>query len=282
MQDIFTSDDALFDTRPWRRIDMSCLAPASGVPTMLSETEQKLYYWLTRVWARGHGAIVDLGCFAGGSTARLALGHGEAGLTSPIHAYDRFTAQARVKRRVLYPQGIAPFEGEDILPLVRDLLSPWSDHITLHPGQIEDQRWQADPIEILVMDAGKTASGLDRMAEIFFPHLIPGQSLLVQQDYLQWNQPWVAVQMEMLTDFFVPRAHARPDTVVWECTRPVTPGALARAQVSELPDDTMLAYLELAHERFESWNLGKRIDTLIRALRANPGQRAAHDFEHRP
>ena len=44
----------------------------------------------------------------------------------------------------------------------------------------------------------------------------------------------------------------------------------------------MLAYLELAYERFEGWNLGRRIDTLIRAMRANPGQRAAHDFNRRP
>lgn len=282
MQDISPSATSLFDTRPWRRIALSRLEAARAVPTMLSETEQKLYYWLTRHWAAGRGAIVDLGCFAGGSTARLALGHAEAGLTTPIHAYDRFTAQARVKRRVLYPQGISPFDGEDILPLARELLRPWQAHITLHRGQIEEQHWQNGPIEILVMDAGKTAPDLDRMAQIFFPHLVPGTSLLVQQDYLQWNQPWVAVQMELLADVFTPRAHARPDTVVWECTAPVTADALARAQVADLSDEMMLAYLELAYERFEGWNLGRRIDTLIRAMRANPGQRAAHDFSRRP
>ena len=55
--------------RPWRGV---CLPPdAVGIPTMLSKTERKLLYTLAREYASGEGAIVDAGCFLGGSTAAL-------------------------------------------------------------------------------------------------------------------------------------------------------------------------------------------------------------------
>ncbi|WP_146136737.1 class I SAM-dependent methyltransferase [Aliiruegeria haliotis] len=274
-----------FDTKteairhaPWRRLMDRSLGRARSVPTMLSLEEQKLYHWLTAFWADGAGAIVDLGCFAGGSTARLAEGHRIAGLVSAIHAYDRFTADEDVKQSILYKQGLSPFEGNDILPLARDLLAPWGDAIHFHRGEIDQMSWEGGPIEILVMDASKAAETMDRMAEAFFPYLVPGRSLIVQQDFLHWSQPWVPVQMERMPVHFTPLAYAPRDTVVFLCTEAPDREALATARTAHLSDSELVAHLEVAARSFSDWGLEQRLRDMIDGLRANPGKRRAYQF----
>ncbi|MEM9247895.1 MAG: hypothetical protein AAGB05_04255 [Pseudomonadota bacterium] len=269
---------AALETRPWTRLLERALGTARTVPTMLSSEEQKLYYWLTAFWAEGAGEIVDLGCFAGGSTARLAEGHRVAGLRTGLHAYDRFTAKEDVKASVLYPQGIEPFEGEDILPLAERLLSPWAPRITFHRGEIDQHTWSDGPIELLVLDASKTAATGDAMAEIFFPHLVPGQSLVVQQDFLHWSQPWVPAQMEALSGCFRPLAHAPRDTMVFLCEHVPTAEHLASARVSALDDAALDHRLAAAQARYAGWSLSEPFEEMRAALAANPGERRAFAF----
>jgi hypothetical protein len=58
--------------RPWR--DVTLPADATGIPTVLSKAEPRLLYGLAREYARDDAAIVDAGCFHGGSTAALLAG----------------------------------------------------------------------------------------------------------------------------------------------------------------------------------------------------------------
>ncbi len=62
--------------------------------------ECQLYHWVGRQ-AKGLGATVDLGAFAGGSAARLLSGLALSGHPYHLHAYDRFTAGPDVQRRFL-------------------------------------------------------------------------------------------------------------------------------------------------------------------------------------
>ncbi len=266
------------EARPWTRLLERALGAARRVPTMLSPEEQKLYYWLCAFWAEGAGEIVDLGCFAGGSTARLAEGRRVAGLDCRLHAFDRFTADARAKQSILYPQGVAEFEGNDILPLAQDLLAPWAPSITFHRGEIEQTGWAGGPIEILVMDASKTAASGDAMAAAFFPHLIPGASLVVQQDCLHWSQPWVPAQMERLAPCFRPLAHAPRDTVVFLCERTPTAREIAAARLADSDDAALDADLAGSAARLAALGLSRRIEAMRAALAANPGERRAFAF----
>ncbi|SMX30886.1 hypothetical protein [Actibacterium lipolyticum] len=269
---------SVFDKSPWRLLLPRALADANHVPTMLREEEQQLYFWLTSLWAEGSGAIVDLGCFVGGSTARLAAGHAAAGLASKIHAFDRFTSDEQTKKKLLYPAGIEVFKGHDTLPLATALLGRWADRITLHPGEIEHAVWN-EPIELLVMDASKTASSADNMAEIFFPHLIAGQSLLVQQDLMHWSQPWIAAQMELLSEYFTPLAFCRDSTIVYGCTKVPTLKALKGAQVGGLSDDALISLLEKAKHTLSAFVEAQQFDEMIKAIRANPKERTAWRFQ---
>lgn len=269
----------IFAAAPWRSLAPEALGAAWPVPTMLAREEQLFYYWLMRDWARGDGATVDLGCFAGGSTARLAEGQRAAGRAGPIHAYDRFCADGRVKAKFLYPAGIDPFEGEDILPLVTRLLAPWAETIVLHPGRIEEQSWDGGPIEILVLDASKIVANMDRMAEIFFPALIPGRSVVVQQDYLHWANPWIAAQMARMRRWLKPVAYARGDTIAFLCIAPIDEAALEAGRVGGLSEAEMRKALFAARRHMRALAVADRVKLLIRALEANPGTRSAHEMK---
>lgn len=249
---------------------------------MLSRKERKLYLWLAEHWAQGGGAIVDLGCFTGGSTAYLAEGCRRAGRHQPIHAYDRFRASDDVKRLILYPAGIPEFTGTNILPLAEYLLRHWAPDITLHPGEIEDQVWPGDPIEILTIDAAKTAASADRMAETFFPSLVPGHSVVVQQDFLHWKVPWIPVQMERMADWFTPVAVCPRDTVVYRCERRIDATALKAGRVTGLRDRELLDGLTRARARFRRWGVEDRLVDMTRAVALNPHKRRAKDFVNRP
>ncbi|WP_424940986.1 hypothetical protein [Aliiroseovarius sp. S253] len=273
------NDPAVFKDSPWKALDPALLAQAANVPTMLAPEEQQFYAWATSEWMQDKGAVVDLGCFAGGSTARLAAGHQHAGHTGLIHAYDRFGANEEVKTHILYKQGIAPFEGNNILELAIDLLTPWTERISLHPGQIEDQSWEEGPIEILVMDASKTVQTMDAMTRTFFPSLIPGRSLVVQQDYLFWRQPWIAIQMELLADYFVPVAHVPNNTMVFLNTKQIDGTALEHAAVGPIPHDRRLDLLRLAHQRTTEagFDVSMPMDEQIRTFEQHPNvDRAKH------
>jgi hypothetical protein len=246
---------------------------------MLSEEEQKLYFWLTAFWVQGAGAIVDLGCFAGGSTARLAEGLTVAGHMARLHAYDRFTADEATKHSILYAQGVPPFPDRNILGLTRSLLAPWAQSVALHPGEIESARWDDGPIEILLVDAAKSAASMDRMSETFLPNLIPGRSLLVHQDFLHWNQPWIAAQMEALNEFFVPVAAVPRDTIVFLCRRVPQAADVMDARTADLSDRRLTSLLLRARRRFASWRLGNRFADLQAAMAHNPGCRRAFQFE---
>ena len=257
--------------KPWRDVDASVLEATRTVPTMLAEPEQRLYHWLTAEWASGAGAIVELGCFAGGSTARLAEGHRIAGLRSEIHAFDRFSINQSGKEKHLYPAGVPAFEGEDLLPLAKQLLKPWEKRITLHPGAIEEQSWSGAAIELLIMDASKSSATADRFAEMFYPSLIPGHSLVVQQDYLHWKLPWIAAQMELMADSFTPVAFAPHHTIVFRCDAPVDGEILARGRVCGLSQTQMTTLLRDARKRLRALGVARKVITLIKAAQANPG-----------
>src|SRR3954452_12269147 len=80
--------------RPWR--DVTLPPDAVGIPTMLSKTERKLLYGLAREYASGDAAIVDAGCFLGGSTAALLAGlrdRGAAWAGPPLASYDLFRVE---------------------------------------------------------------------------------------------------------------------------------------------------------------------------------------------
>lgn len=265
--------DAPLSARPWRQISPAMLAPVAGVPTMLSAEEQQLYYWLARSRAGGPGPIADLGSFVGGSAARMALGLADGGLRGPVHMFDRFTVQPGVKQRILYAQGIPPFDGEDLLPLSQRLLAPWADRLRWHRGDILGKSWPANahPIRLMTLDICKLPSVADHVTLTFLPHLREG-AIVVQQDFLQWDQPWTPVQMLLLGDWLEPLVRVG-SSLVFHCVRVPDREALAQATITDLDDAALIAGLDEAARAYAAFDVAEGLALAAEVVRRNPGIR---------
>ena len=279
------ADSLLSDAagRPWQKLKQVDLGLAKSVPSMLNDEEIRFYHWISKRTASAAGSIVDLGAFIGGATAHLAEGTRAGGATDKrIFAFDHFSATEKVKRKQLYPKGIARFDGEDIFPISKRLLIPWQPNIVFRRGRIEDSPWRDGPISLLVLDASKTTIVTDHIARTFFPHLIPGQSVIIQQDELHWKEPWIAVQMQRLARCFVPICHIPGNAVAYICARRPGPLALRRARVDDLSDEALIDDLQASSERLAAFDVAAKIDRQIAGIRLNPGQRRAWAFKNRP
>lgn len=288
---------AFFAEKPWTTFGSADLGQAALVPTMLQFDEQAYYVALARDWAQGAGAIVDLGSFAGGSAACLAEGVAQAGRRQIVHGYDKFevvdfgsfadryrryceTPPASDSPHPLMP--LPDAAGNDMQPVAEAFLRPWGDAVQLCKGAIEELGWTGGPIELLVMDASKTAVSMDRMSAQFFPHLIPGRSVVVQQDFLWWQQPWIAAQMAILADYLQPVVHVPRDSVSFLCTKAIPAEILSCLRVADMTDSDLIGHLRDMKQRVKPLRIDKEMRRLIASVRANPGKRKAYQFHTKP
>lgn len=269
-----------FDNAMWQQISDADLGDALNVPSMLNAEEARFYFWLAAKQAVTLGSIVDLGCFAGGSTAYLAEGNRAGGGNACIYAYDQFKASEKAKQRQLYSKGVPHFDGRSILLLAKQLLSPWEPNITFRDGRIEDSIWSHGDISILVLDASKTAEVTDQTTQIFFPSLVPGKSIIVQQDELHWKEPWIAVQMDRLSDWFTPLCHVPGGTVAYRCIKKIELGDVIQNKVSQMTDLEMINALERSKSRLDKLNITEKLSRQQSAIRLNPGKRSASGFSN--
>lgn len=125
------------------------------------------------------------------------------------------------------------------------------------------------------MDASKSPATMDHMAQEFFPHLIPGRSIVIQQDYLHWRQPWVTVQMQLLKRHFRPLVHIPEENVVWVCKKEISTKDIERNLVNPLSNADMIPIVEQAMERFGKRFGHHHFERMISGLRRNPDIRIA-------
>lgn len=265
---------SLWPDAPWRDIPAADLAPALAVPSMLSDREAQLYHWLGRR-ARGAGATIDLGAFAGGSAARLLSGLALSGNRYHLHAYDRFTAKPSTRARHLTRHGVPHAEDCDILPLATAHLSPWAPHVTLHRGDIAQAEWPGNPVEIIAIDAAKSPGLADHVAAQFFPALVPGVSVVIHQDFLHASQPWLAVQMARLAPAFATLGRVAADCVAFLNIAPVTPDMLTEARTDGMDDSALIHATRAAADHFAALAPRPRFRAMIARIKANPGVRIA-------
>jgi len=263
---------AEFAARPWEAVAASDLGAALAVPTMLTPEEGRLYHWLGRRVA-GDGAVVDLGAYAGGSAARLLAGLALAGRANPVHSYDRFRSSRMFWARYMPGEPLPETDDADLLPVVQRHLAPWKGRFTLHVGDIAGTRWTDGPIEILSVDAAKGSALADHIAGQFFPALVPGRSILVQQDYLMAVQPWLCAQMVALRSQFLPLAHVPKVGLVFLCVAPVTSEALTLAQVDSLTDGKLMSRVREAAAWHEGMVGRGRFKEMLAQIKAHPGVR---------
>jgi predicted O-methyltransferase YrrM len=222
------------------------------VRSMLSYTERALLYLLARNHVDGRGAIVDAGCFVGGSTLALAMGLRDnrgGAVTTRVHSYDMFRYDSWSMQGYLDDlSGL--IEGADLRPVFQSNIAGYEDLVVVHAGDLREQQWHGEPIEVLFIDIAKSWELNHQVARMFFPSLVPGHSVIVQQDLVHWGHPWTMVLMEHYADHFRPLGYAWFSSMVYLCTRPFDRSELER-DLQELPLERKLELVDQAKLRIE-------------------------------
>lgn len=219
------------------------------VGSMLGYDERLLLRWATRAGNSSTDAVVDAGCFLGGSTLALASGvMARAGAPSPVHVYDLFV-YGEASQSAWVPEG-APFAvGASTLPAFERHVERVRPMLTLHPGDIREQSWSRDPIGTLFIDIAKGWGIGDAVWRQFFPSLVAGESLVVQQDLVHWGHPWCAIVMELLADHVEYLGWAWFSSAVYRVTRPIDASDLPESLLRDTTLEQKLTLLDRAAER---------------------------------
>lgn len=194
----------------------------STPPTMLNDSEIKLLYWLAKDIFTGSGTLVELGSWLGGSTAAFAQGlaNNKKNITKNIFSYDNFVWTAWYNR---YNLNIAKSVGDSFIDIYLQNINQWKEIINVRHGDVCKLGWHGDPIEILFVDIMKSLETAKSVAHSFFPHLIPGKSLVIHQDFKHFHEFWIHTMTFRLREHLVPvlNIHNAP-TIVFKCIKKIT------------------------------------------------------------
>lgn len=180
----------------------------SSVPqhSFIDAAEYRAYTEAMRSNFTGEGVVVDAGCFAGSSTRALCEGISELSACSGrgrfVIAIDRFIVGDGYIAEHFVGAGVDLRAGESFLSVFMDTVSEFLPIVDVRPGELVQVGRIEAPIEVLAIDVAKSPSLNAYMLFHWFPRLIPGRSLVIQQDFYAPSQPWLAVTMGLLSEHF--------------------------------------------------------------------------------
>jgi uncharacterized protein YbaR (Trm112 family) len=224
-------------------------------PAMLGEEEKKLPAWMSVKAAAMTGTMVELGCYLGGSTMALLEGALNSSATKKegklIHSYDLFTANAFMVEHSLRDHGVN--EGESFLHVYKKLMNDYECHIECHAGNILEQSWKGEPINLLYVDILWDWNINQHVFNNFYSSLRPG-STLIHQDYVYSWYPWLPVSMEWLVEagYFSFDSFAQYSTVSFRCEKGPA-GALGIDFDTDLDLNTKRRLLKRSQKRFTGY-----------------------------
>jgi len=214
--------------------------------SMLTPSEISLLFALAKDYYTGYGEIVDLGPLLGVGTNALAKGLAQnprvVDKSKRIHSFDLFFANGMgtvVTRAARSGSVLDRFLGNN---------DAYRKHLSVAAGDILEMDWDRTPIEILFIDLAKSWSLNRHVVRRFFPYLIPGRSIVLQQDYVHFGEYWIAITMEMFAEYFRHLSYVDAATSVFLLTREI-PNHVLYAEIEALPLDRKLHYLECAREK---------------------------------
>jgi len=238
--------------RPWRGDSHDVDIP--WVKTMLSKEERRLLYVLAREYAAGEAAIVDAGCFLGGSTVALLGGVRDRATRwegPPVASYDLFRVDPATISKYFDDSVSA---GDSFRGLFDTNVAGFGVSHVVHEGDIAEIGWTGGPIDVLFLDVLKTWELNDAVVRDFFPSLVPGRSVVVHQDYGWGWHPWIPITVELMGDSL-----RLVDGMEWGSHVFFVQGEIpapALNGVSGLDLDAKLELMERAVDRSEGWVRG--------------------------
>jgi hypothetical protein len=157
---------------------------------MVTDAELCLAETYARYSYTGEGKIVELGCWLGAITLALARGVSEnpqRRVSRPIEAFDRFRWEpwmTPVADLLGCPK--VP-DGESFFGHTTANVKTYEHLIRLHEQDLLAPHRFRDRIEFLFIDAMKSWELANAITQTYFPRLIAGRSLVVQQDFAHYD-----------------------------------------------------------------------------------------------
>lgn len=191
---------AAADGRPYTLERAPDLPPR--IVSLMFPQERDLLFSLAKYYYRGKGDIIDAGIFMGSSTFCFTSGladnpHASGGT---IHSYDRAIVTDGMANYLAVREAIGP-SGSDFSSYLRATVDLFGWPVQLHLGDITQMSYSGK-VEILFLDILKDRTLLTHCNRMFMGCLIPGRSIVVQQDYF-WHENWyINAYMELLSEYF--------------------------------------------------------------------------------
>lgn len=199
------------------------------------------------------GEIVDLGCWMCSTTISLARGVRDLQEKFPSHAIRKIYAFDRF----VWEEWMNPFSsrlsckylnGECFMPEARGALGALEEFVELIQCDLCDYRWDKGPIKLLLVDAMKNSALARKIAEQFYPSLVPG-SILIHQDYKHLHTPWIHILQYRLRDYFELYFETKQGPTLSFKTRARIPHSVVRdLQLDDLSDEDVDAAFRYSME----------------------------------
>jgi len=226
---------------PWYGMPDS--AVDESVFSMLPIHERKMLTWLAEHMSFDDSGVVDAGCFLGGSTVALCRGLARNHVpdkVGKITVYDMFVAPQDAYSLEAIGQGRTP--GASVLDIFERHVSEFRPFLDVRAGDFCEQTAPADPISLCFIDIAKTWEVNDHAVRTFFPRLIPGRTILVQQDYNDHSCPWVNLTMARFAQHFEYLNDVRGSRI-YLMRSPIPPERLAIPLREECPPEKLVSLM---------------------------------------
>ena len=218
-----------------------------NVRSMLSTHEIALLYSCAKHCWNGK-AIVDLGPLSGASTWALAKGlmesESEYPVKSVINSFDLWRAESSYKE---YLTEYRQSDSNSVLGHWIEVMEGFHHMVEPHQGDFCTWQWNGSEIGILFVDIAKSWDLNDHVVSTMFPCLSPG-SILIQQDYIHWNEYWIHMEMARFSEFFEHCQFLRGATSVYKCIKS-PPKDLCRVSLNSYSYSEQVELLEIERNR---------------------------------
>lgn len=215
--------------------------------TMMVSDEIHYLFSLAKDTYTGEGEIVDAGCLLGGST--VAFGEGLKrnetveleSKYSRIHAYDLFKYYDYMKDLTIKE---TKKEGESLLPEFSSNVIDYYEFLSIYPGDILKRSWNNEKIEILFIDLSKSRELNQHLVKSFFGNLIPGKSIVIQQDYYFDYCYWIHLTMEFFAEYFETMEYPGGATLPFKLVKEIPKELLEIDIIKELTSNELLLLMD--------------------------------------
>ena len=173
---------------PWHGLE----AAHSGIPGVISDEEKKYYEYVSRFYS-GAGAAVELGPWLGCSTWHLLRGleKNPAFSSQKLVVFDDFIWRSWwMDEKVEAKDRVGPFAS--FRPVFERYTASFAGRMDVRQRKIANAEgnehlspldWTDGPIELLLVDCGRTIHVNQSWYDRLSPHFIPNRTLVMMQDW---------------------------------------------------------------------------------------------------